>query len=168
MLNKNFFVSYFFSNILSSPKEKEGIQRQVECSFWYLSTKSWRQDQNFGYLELALFGMWELASARSFSQPLSLHSVRLVLIPEGSCLTLRFLPTPSLTLVQREVPDGVVRLSLVIQICQLLKCHPSWEIEFHQVLLVRFLTIGVEKDDCLLIICLLTKISINLLSHLLI
>ena len=81
----------------------------------------------------------------------------LVLIPEGSCLTLRFLPTPSLTLVQREVPDGVVRLSLVIQICQLLKCHPSWEIEFHQVLLVRFLTIGVEKDDCLRIICLLTK-----------
>lgn len=42
---------------------------------------------------------------------------------EGGRHTLRLLSTPSLTLVQRQVPDGVIRLSLVVNICQFLKSH---------------------------------------------
>ena len=51
------------------------------------------------------------------------HCCAALLLPEGSRLALWLFPAPALTLVEREVPDGVVRLPLVVQVCQLLECH---------------------------------------------
>ena len=45
--------------------------------------------------------------------------------PKGSCLALWLLPAPALALVQTEVPDGVVGLSLVVKVGQLLEGHST-------------------------------------------
>ena len=50
-----------------------------------------------------------------------------VRLPEGSCLAVRFLPTPPLTFVQRQILDRVVCAASVVEFGQLLKSNPTCE-----------------------------------------
>ena len=44
---------------------------------------------------------------------------------EGGGLALGLLPAPALTLVQGQIPDGVISLAFEVQICQFLKSNAT-------------------------------------------